>query len=301
LAAERRLVARTNYSTYSQPGPAARAAATEVGVRTTIGVEGIDALIEGGIPNGAAILISGEPGTGKSVLCLQFLLAGIREGEPGVYASSDLPGRVYETAASLGWDLRGAVEDGYARVIQLGASASPSASLAVDEETDDRQPPASMSGAHEVDDTPGGPPFGDAPAGSAPGTARLDAVAASQAVVAAVEEVGAHRIVLDRPALPAAGTNEDAVPYVAELLRRTLSITHCTTLLTGQRNHDAPGYTRLGIEEQIVDGIIDLSIVERDGRRYRTLSIRAMHGTAIDMDDRPFGIMKGRGIVFGES
>ena len=41
-------------------------------------------------------------------------------------------------------------------------------------------------------------------------------------------------------------------------------------------------------------------MAERDGRRYRTLSVRAMHGTAIDMDDRPFGIIKGRGIVFGD-
>lgn len=264
-------------------------------MRTTIGVDGIDALIEGGVPNGAAVLISGEPGTGKSVLCLQFLLAGIREGEPGVYASSDLPGRVFETAASLGWDLRGAVEDGYARVIQLGAPpVSPAATPADDDGDAPEDPP---------DGGPGGPPgMAGAPAfGGPPARQRLDAAAASREIVAAVNEIGARRVVIDRPALPAAGTTEDAVPYVAELLRTTMSTTHCTTLLTGQRNHDALGYTRLGIEEQIVDGIIDLGIGERDGRRYRTLSVRAMHGTSIDMDDRPFGIMKGRGIVFGEA
>lgn len=286
-------------------------------MRTTIGVDGIDALIEGGIPNGAAVLISGEPGTGKSVLCLQFLLAGIREGEPGVYASSDLPGRVYETAASLGWDLRGAVEDGYARVIQLGTE-SPRPAPPVEEDGDDASeapggmggppgpgamgggtPPGGMGG---MMGGPSGPmPEGRAPFGEAAARPTLDAARAARQIVAAVEEIGAQRVVIDRPALPAAGTREDAVPYVAELLRTTMATTHCTTLLTGQRNHDAPGYTSLGIEEQIVDGIIDLGIAERDGRRYRTLSVRAMHGTAIDMDDRPFGIMKGRGIVFGEA
>jgi hypothetical protein len=192
------------------------------------------------------------------------------------------------------------VEDGYARVIQLGAPTALAPSPPADDEaeSDAETPsggPPAMSGA-----PPGasrdGPPFGDLPPRSG-----LDAARSAQEIIAAVEEIGARRIVIDRPALPAAGTNEDAVPYVAELLRTTMRTTQCTTLLTGQRNHDAPGYTRLGIEEQIVDGIIDLAVAERDGRRYRTLSVRAMHGTAIDMDDRPFGIIKGRGIVFGEA
>lgn len=286
-------------------------------MRTTIGVDGIDALIEGGIPNGAAVLVSGEPGTGKSVLCLQFLLAGIREGEPGVYASSDLPGRIYETAASLGWDLRGAVEDGYARVIQLGAEPPRPAPTAEEDAGNASEAFGGMGGppgpgamalggvgssgmGGMAGGSSGGMPEG-APFGEAAARPTLDAARAARQIVAAVEEVGAQRVVIDRPALPAAGTREDAVPYVAELLRTTMATTHCTTLLTGQRNHDAPGYTSLGIEEQIVDGIIDLGIAERDGRRYRTLSVRAMHGTAIDMDDRPFGIMKGRGIVFGEA
>lgn len=89
-------------------------------MRTKIGVDGIDALIEGGVPRGAAVLIAGEAGSGKSVLCIQFILAGIRDGEPGVYATADHPNRVIEAASALGWDLRGAVDDGYARVLQIG-------------------------------------------------------------------------------------------------------------------------------------------------------------------------------------
>ena len=74
---------------------AGRASAGEwVPLRTTIGVDGIDALIEGGVPRGASVLIAGEAGAGKSVLCTQFILAGIREGEPGVYATADHPNRV---------------------------------------------------------------------------------------------------------------------------------------------------------------------------------------------------------------
>ena len=93
-------------------------------MRTTIGVAGIDALIEGGVPRGAGVLIAGEPGSGKSVCCMQFILSGIREGEPGVYATADHPNRVLEAASALGWDLRGAVDDEKHTSAFKGASAS---------------------------------------------------------------------------------------------------------------------------------------------------------------------------------
>jgi hypothetical protein len=41
-------------------------------------------------------------------------------------------------------------------------------------------------------------------------------------------------------------------------------------------------------------------MVEREGRRQRMLSVRAMHGTHVDLDDRPFAIAAGRGIAVSE-
>jgi len=243
-------------------------------VRTTIGVDGIDALIEGGVPRGASVLISGETGTGKSILCLQFILAGIREGEPGVYVTSDEPGRVFETAASLGWDLRGAVEDGYARVVQA-------------------LPPGTTV---DMPLPPAGAPA-EAPAAAA--TASGPASATIEAVAQAVEELQAERVVIDPAVAPGTPASE-ATPFVTDLVRGVLARTHCTTLLTGTRPHDAPGYTSLGVEEQLADGVIDLGIVAHDGRRHRVLHVAEMHGTRTDLDDHPFAITAGRGIVVGE-
>jgi KaiC/GvpD/RAD55 family RecA-like ATPase len=115
-------------------------------------------------------------------------------------------------------------------------------------------------------------------------------------VVEAAQELQAERVAIDPPLGPGAA-GEAAAAFIADLLRGVLEETHCTTMITGQRLHGAMGFTRLGIEEQLVDGIIDVRLVEREGRRQRVLSVRAMHGTKIDLDDHPFSISAGRGIV----
>ncbi|MCC6237325.1 MAG: hypothetical protein IT299_07105 [Dehalococcoidia bacterium] len=258
-------------------------------MRTTIGVAEIDALIEGGVPRGASVLVAGEAGTGKSVLCLEFILAGIREGEPGVYVTADEPGRVLETAASLGWDLRGAVEDGYARIVQvLPPSAVPAA-------------PVLAAAAPAAGGPPGGAPA-VAPVAAATNGASMGsgpAAATVAAVIEAAQEIQAERVAIDPPLGPGA-SGDVAASFIADLLRGVLEDTHCTTLITGQRLHGGVGFTRLGIEEQLVDGIVDLSLTVRDGRRQRIVSVRAMHGTRVDLDDHVFSISAGRGIVLDE-
>jgi circadian clock protein KaiC len=54
--------------------------------RQTTGVSTLDEMMGGGIPRGYSVLIAGPSGAGKTVLCNQFILAGIQRGEPGVIA-----------------------------------------------------------------------------------------------------------------------------------------------------------------------------------------------------------------------
>jgi KaiC/GvpD/RAD55 family RecA-like ATPase len=115
-------------------------------------------------------------------------------------------------------------------------------------------------------------------------------------VVEAAQEIQAERVAIDPPLGPGAG-GEAAAAFIADLLRGVLEETHCTTMITGQRLHGALGFTRLGIEEQLVDGILDLGMREHEGKRQRVLSVRAMHGTMVDLDDHVFSISAGRGIV----
>lgn len=55
--------------------------------RIKTGIEGLDKLVGGGIPEKFSVLVSGSPGTGKSILGLQFLCYGASAGENGVYVT----------------------------------------------------------------------------------------------------------------------------------------------------------------------------------------------------------------------
>lgn len=74
--------------------------------RALTGVAGLDALLNGGIPTGDAVLVSGPSGTGKSVLTAQFIAAGVHQHEPGVIAVfEEHPKEYLRRATSLGIDL----------------------------------------------------------------------------------------------------------------------------------------------------------------------------------------------------
>jgi hypothetical protein len=69
--------------------------------RVPTGIVELDALIEGGLRAGKTYLVVGEPGTGKTVFGLQFLVNGLMEKEKGLYVAIDeKPADVLDQAAS---------------------------------------------------------------------------------------------------------------------------------------------------------------------------------------------------------
>lgn len=81
------------------------------GKRIPTGVPELDVLIEGGLREGKTYLVLGQPGTGKSILCLQFLVRGLMEKEKCLYVAIDeKPADVIDQATSLGWDLAPFIE-----------------------------------------------------------------------------------------------------------------------------------------------------------------------------------------------
>lgn len=57
--------------------------------RVTTGINGLDGMLEGGYPQGSVVLIAGTPGTGKTIICFQFIDAGIKNGERCLFLTSD--------------------------------------------------------------------------------------------------------------------------------------------------------------------------------------------------------------------
>ena len=79
------------------------------------GVPGLDSVMAGGYPAGHLFLVEGDPGTGKTTLALQFLLEGVRRGEPGLYITlSESAAELTGVAESHGWSLDGIEEIGRA-------------------------------------------------------------------------------------------------------------------------------------------------------------------------------------------
>jgi circadian clock protein KaiC len=85
-------------------GGAAEAAST----RMATGIEGLDKILEGGFTPNRVYLIEGDPGTGKTTLALQFLLEGVRLGEPVLYVTlSETKEELQAVARSHNWSLEG--------------------------------------------------------------------------------------------------------------------------------------------------------------------------------------------------
>ena len=73
--------------------------------RVPTGVEKLDDALEGGIPQGSWVVVTGEPGVGKSVLAMHFAYAGLESGEPVVYVTTEQEfGDVVKQGAQLGMD-----------------------------------------------------------------------------------------------------------------------------------------------------------------------------------------------------
>jgi circadian clock protein KaiC len=53
--------------------------------RVPTGVAGLDAIVGGGLWRGSTTLLGGPTGAGKTTIGLQFVLEGVRHGEPGLY------------------------------------------------------------------------------------------------------------------------------------------------------------------------------------------------------------------------
>ena len=71
------------------------------------GIPELDTILKGGFPRDRMCLLQGPPGSGKTTLALQFLLAGAQQGEKGAYITfSETAAELRQSAKSHGWSLK---------------------------------------------------------------------------------------------------------------------------------------------------------------------------------------------------
>ena len=207
------------------------------------GISGLDAITAGGLPRGRVTLVAGSAGAGKTLLGLNFLVAGAREhGEAGVLMTfEESAAKVARNVRSLGFDLDELQRRGLLEMLAF------------------RVDPSEIVAAGEFD--------------FEPIFAILDD---------AIKRVGARRVMLDTIDVLFGAFGDDTIVR-SELSRlvRWLEERDVTVILTGERGDSA--LTRHGIEEYVTDCVIVLDhrvSAEISTRRLRVVKYRgSAHGT----------------------
>jgi circadian clock protein KaiC len=81
--------------------------------RVKTGMEELDNLLQGGIPKESITLVSGPPGSGKSIFCFQYLYQGALENKKGLYLTLDKKeDGLIRQAKKLGFDFQPHIDKG---------------------------------------------------------------------------------------------------------------------------------------------------------------------------------------------
>ncbi len=85
--------------------------------RIKTGIPGFDGLIEGGIPEGFVVVVTGPPGTGKTTFSLQFLLEGVKNNERCIFFSfEENAEQLINQSIRFGWDFGEYIDKGYLEI-----------------------------------------------------------------------------------------------------------------------------------------------------------------------------------------
>lgn len=225
------------------------------------GIDGLDNLLFGGLPSGRAHLVAGEPGTGKTTLCLQFLLEGANNGEKTMFITLDeKPRHIIADMKLLGWDIDEVLDNGCFQILDV----------------------TKYFDKAELSETSG-----------------ININQIVEDVIGFVKKNKVTRLAVD-PVAPLV-FREKSVPEISEYIRRLIfaleSIDNCTTLLSSYVPVGSNTVSQHGVEEFAASGIIVLKMTKVHNKMGRTLWVRKMRGSQIDMSEYSFDILAKRGIV----
>lgn len=227
---------------------AAKASPARPVAKAATGLAGLDEVLHGGIPRGRNTLVVGGPGSGKTLLGLEFLLSGARDfGEPGVCMSfEETPEQLAINVASLGHDLN--------RMVRAGK-------LLVDYVYIERK---------EIEET-----------------GEYDLEGLFIRLEHAIQRTKAKRVLLDTIEVLFSGLGNEAI-LRAELRRlfRWMSNHGLTAMITAESGQGR--LTRYGLEEYVADCVLLLDHRVNEQVSTRRLRVVKYRGSAHGTDEYPF-------------
>lgn len=209
------------------------------------GITGLDELFSiGGYPRGSSILLVGGPGSGKSILGMQYLYYGATEyGEPGIFFTLDEPPeKIKRNTKSFGWELESLEKEGKLLIMD-----------AVSYMLKDQVDLESLREGMDVDNFIAN--FREA-----------------------VEATNAKRIVLDSLAVMNLYAQDDFEKR-RKLLKLSYQLTRqdVTSLIITEARSSDIGFHEFPPESYMFDGLITLRLEPEN--QLRKISIRKMRGT----------------------
>ncbi len=231
--------------------------------RVKTGIPGMDEVLHGGIPERNVVLLSGGPGTGKTIFSQQFIWSGLQKGEPGIYvALEEHPLQIRGNMAGFGWDVRKYEEEGlFAMVDAFTAGIG-------------RSKEYEKYIVHDLTDV----------------REFIDVLRI------AIKDINAKRVVID--SVTTLYINKPAMARsIVMQLKRVLAGLGVTSIFVSQISVGERGFGGPGVEHG-VDGIIRLDLDEIDGELKRSLIVWKMRGTSHSMRRHPFEITDNGIIVY---
>ncbi len=230
-------------------------------VRTYI--QGFDEIVNGGIPKRNVVLLSGGPGTGKSIFGYQFLYNGLKRGEPGVLvALEEHPVQVRIAMSQFGWDVTEFEREGTFAIVDAFTAG-------IGE--------AAKRERYVV-------------------KAPDDYLALVDVLREALRETKAVRCVIDSVTTLYI-TKPAAARGIVLQLKKILSGMGVTSLLISQVSVTERGFGGPGVEHA-ADGIVRLDLDEIDGELKRSIIVWKMRGTAHSMSRHPIEITDNGIVVY---
>ena len=230
--------------------------------RIPTGIEGLDAMLGGGLPFGRCTLICGGPGAGKTIFAVQFLYNGAKKyGESGLYVSLDEnPVHLKENMASFGWDIERLEKEN--KLITLDASP--------------------------IRTIPGEVKIGELNIGKRD----FSMLSLIQGIKNTAEEYRMKRIVVD-PITTLMLQYPDVSERQNALLDLMSAITDLgvTSLMTTELRATSL-QRQVQAEEFLSHGVIILHNFTNGGRTIKAIQVEKMRGIAHDHELRPYKIMK---------
>jgi len=229
--------------------------------RVKTGIPGFDEILNGGIPKRNVVLLSGGPGTGKTIMASQFLWNGLQMGEPGIYvALEEHPVQVRINMKQFGWDVKQYEQQGVFAVVDaftggIGEAAKRE-KYVVKDPTD----------VNELVDV----------------------------LRAAIKDINAMRVAIDSVSTLYL-TKPSVARSVLMALKKVLSGTGTTSILVSQVSVTERGFGGPGVEHA-ADGIVRLDLDEVEGELVRSIIVWKMRGTSHSLKRHPFDITD-KGIV----